>query len=120
MSVLNADSRIVWTADPRHEQRLEADGAPEDVEVDQEDGAALYVHAPAHPSLGGGAGRGSLHLSRPLPLHRVQPGVGPLLSSPDHSSDRVEAVADESQTVGELGGDREKSVGHVGTQNILP
>ena len=53
------NSRVVWTADSRHKEGLEADGATEDVEVHQEEGAALYVQTATHPSLRGGAGGGT-------------------------------------------------------------
>lgn len=38
---------LLRTADPRDEERLEADGLPEELEVGQEDGARLQVHAAA-------------------------------------------------------------------------
>ena len=113
------DLRVIWTANTRNKEGLEADGAPEDIEVHQEDGAALDVHAPAHSPLRRGAGRGCLHLPRPASLLSGEPALGPLVSPPDDSPDSVEAVADKPQAVGELGGHREEPVGHVGAQDIL-
>ena len=51
---------------------------------------------------------------------QAQSTVGSLLLAPDGSSDGVEAVADETKAVGELGGHWEEPVGHVGPQHILP
>ena len=41
------------------------------------------------------------------------------IPSPDDAPDGVEAGAEQAEAVGELGGHRQQSVGHVGPQNIL-
>ena len=41
------------------------------------------------------------------------------IPSPDDAPDGVEAGAEQPKAVGELGGHRQQSVGHVGPQNIL-